>query len=101
MQSRTAVVPLLALLATACSQTNEYVPRPEASAADMFREACFECHQPQENGRYFDLDADMASVDAIAEKIKQGSLAMPAFPRIEGESLKRLSEYVLANSKTE
>ncbi|ALP52847.1 hypothetical protein Tel_06580 [Candidatus Tenderia electrophaga] len=90
----------MALLATGCSQPNNYVPRVGASGEDMFRNACFECHKPQENGRYFDLDAEMASVAAIADKISEGGFSMPAFPHIEGEELQRLSEYVLAHSKT-
>lgn len=101
MKQRIAVLSLFVLLAAGCSQTNDYVARAGASGEDIFRNACFECHRPKEGGHYFELGPDMAGTDAIAKKITEGGLVMPAFPKISGEELQRLSEYVLAQSKME
>lgn len=95
------MVPLLALFAAGCSQTNEYRPAAGASAADVFREACFECHKPKQGDHYFELGADMASADAIADKVTGGGFTMPAFPHIQGETLQQLTQYVLSHSKTD
>lgn len=47
------------------------------------------------------LSSEMANVNAITNKILTGSIAMPAFPNIQGEPAQKLAEYVLDNSKVE
>ncbi len=94
-------LPLTLLLATGCSKSNDYSPASDATAEDVFKTTCIECHQPKEGGHYFELDKNMANATAIANKVSQGSFMMPAFPNIQGDSLQRLSEYVLSQNKAE
>ncbi len=94
-------LPLMLLLATGCSKSNDYQPDSGASGEDIFKTACVKCHQPKEGGHYFELDKEMANTTAIGDKIGQGSFSMPAFPNIQADALKDLSEYVLSQSKAE
>ena len=89
---------LTLLLVAGCSNNEGY---GSASAEDIFNKACANCHHPKAGGHYFELDKEMANVDAVANKISQGNLVMPAFPNIQGDSLQSLSEYVLGKSKLE
>ncbi len=82
-----------------CAGKEEYAPEPGASGEQIFQTACAECHQPKEQGNYFELTKDKATAEALAEKITKGGLFMPAFPNITGNSLKAVSDYVLSNSK--
>ena len=91
---------LCVLLLAACSRSNDFLPTAEMTGEDIFKNACIECHQP-EGGAVMILSAEMKDVDAISNKVLTGSMAMPAFPNIQGEPAKKLSEYVLANSKVE
>ena len=92
-------LPLALLLVSACSKTNDYIPAADASGEDIFKSACIGCHQPKQGGHYFELDQEMANATVIATKIGQGSFAMPAFANIQGDALRRLSEYVLSQSR--
>ena len=83
-----ALLPL-ALLITACSSQSDYSPPAGATGEQMFIGACQSCHSSK-----FELEGDMASAAGIAKKISSGSMAMPSFPDIQGESLVLLSEYV-------
>lgn len=94
-------LPAVLLLVSACSKTNDFTPVSGATGEDIFKTACVECHTPKQGGHYFELDSDMANTVAIAKKVNEGSMAMPLFPQIQGEALQSLSEYVLANSKSE
>ena len=92
------VIATAVLLSTACTRSNDFSPKPEMSGKEIFDVTCTECHSPV--GEYLmELDADMKDADRIANHVLTGSMAMPAFPNIQGESAKKLSEYVLKNSK--
>lgn len=93
-------MPFVFLLA-ACSKTSDFTPESSATGEDIFKSACVECHMPKEGGHYFELGADMNNVAAVSNKVKKGSIAMPAFAKIEGEALERLAEYVLTLNKAE
>ncbi len=92
-------LPILALTLAGCAGKDEYSPATGATGEDIFKVACMECHEPKEHGKIFELTKEKAAPAAIAEKINKGSFTMPAFPNISGDSLKAVSEYVLANSK--
>ena len=85
---------------TGCTKSNDYMPAPEATGKEIFQVACTHCHKAQA-GIIMTLDSEMADVDAIANKVLTGSIAMPAFPNIQGEPAQKLAEYVLANSESE
>lgn len=90
---------LLAILTTtACTKTSDYSPMEGNSGKEIFQAACAECHAKNDDGYYFELDEAMASNEAVAKKINAGGMLMPAFPNIGGESLSRVSQYVLDNS---
>lgn len=82
----------------ACSKTSEYSPDTGATGEEIFAAACAECHKAEE-GHIFELEGDEASPSAIANKINKGGLMMTAFPEIKGESLDKLTQFVLANNK--
>ncbi len=93
-------LPAVLLLVSGCSKTDDFTPDAGATGEDVFKTACVKCHTPKESGYYFDLDSSMANIAAISKQVNEGSMAMPSFPKIQGETLHSLSEYVLANSKT-
>ncbi len=82
-----------------CAGKEEYAPEPGASGEAIFQAACAECHQPKEDGKYFELPKEKATVQAIGETITKGGFFMPAFPNITGDALTAVSDYVLKNSK--
>jgi len=84
-------------LATGCSKTSDYSPAAGASGEDIFKAACMECHKDAAPS-IFELKADEATVASIKQRIAEGNMGMPKFPNIQGESLDKLAEYVLANS---
>jgi cytochrome c551 len=45
------------------------------------------------------LSEKTANKDAIIKKFQSGSMRMPAFKNIQGESADRLAEYILTNSE--
>lgn len=89
----------LACALSGCSRSNDFTPTPEMSGEDIFKAACTECHQPV-GGHVMEVGAFMKDADLIANKVLQGSMMMPSFPNIQGESAKKLAEYVVNNSKT-
>jgi len=100
MHKITLLIAVAALLLSGCTRTNEFTPKPEMTGKDMFNVTCIECHKPK--GEYLMvLSAEMEDADRIANQVLTGRMGMPAFPNIQGESAKRLSEYVLENSKFE
>ena len=89
---------MAALVMAGCSKTNNYTPAAGASGEDIYKAACAECHK-KEGGKIFELSGDKASVAAIAKKVTEGSMMMPAFPGIKAKELTDLSQYVIENSK--
>jgi len=89
----------IALLTTACSGSNEFSPTPEMSGKDIFAAACVECHKPVGES-VMEISADMKDADKVANRVLSGSLMMPSFPNIQGESAQKLAKYVVENSKT-
>jgi len=87
------------LLSTGCTRSNDFTPGPEMTSKEVFNLACAECHAPV-GEHLMELDADMKDASLIANQVLTGSIiSMPAFPNIQGESARKLSEYVLENSK--
>jgi len=99
MRNSLGCVAVIVMLATtACTRTNDFTPVAGSAGKDIFQAACAECHTKNDNGVYFELDGEMASVEAIAEKVNAGGFMMPAFPNIVDDPMARLSQYVLENS---
>ncbi len=93
-------IPVIGLVLSGCAGKSDYSPPADATGEAIFRAACLECHEPKEDGTFFELGKEKATPSAIAETINKGGFTMPAFPNISGDAMKKLSEYVLANSKT-
>lgn len=92
-------IAMIALLTSACSGSNNFSPKPEMSGKEIFAAACVECHTPVGES-VMEISADMKDVDQVANKVLSGSLMMPSFPNLQGESARKLAEYVVENSKT-
>ena len=86
------------LVLTAC--TNEYSPAEQSNGEEIFKAACMSCHKPIEgkDNIYYELAADRKNLAYIESKISEGSLMMPKFPNLTGDSLKAVSEYALEHS---
>ena len=98
---RSTVLVVLGLAMAGCAGKEAYSPAAGATGEDMFREACAECHEPKEHGKYFELEKGEATPEVIADRISKGGFMMPAFPNIGSAELKLLSDYVLGISKIE
>ena len=86
------------ILLAGCSR--DYTPAAGASGEDIFKGACMECHEAIE-GRdnvFYELSSEKKNADFFAKKISSGSLLMPKFPNITGDSLKAVSQYALEHS---
>ncbi len=92
------VVAVSTLILTACS--NEYTPVAGAKGEEIFKAACMECHEAIEgkDNIYYELAADRKNLAYIEAKINEGSLMMPKFPNINGDELKKVSQYALDHS---
>ena len=89
---------MITLLLAGCSR--DYTPAAGASGEDIFKAACMECHEAIE-GRdniFYELSSDKKNTKFITNKISSGSLMMPKFPNITGDSLKAISQYALEHS---
>ncbi|MDQ7089380.1 MAG: cytochrome c [Methylococcales bacterium] len=84
------------LVLNGCSK--DYSPSAKDTAESMYQNACVQCHQKTTEGTIFTFTAEKANVAYIQERIQSGSLMMPKFPNIKGESLNQLSDYILKNS---
>ena len=89
---------MIALLTTACSGSNKFSPTAQMSGKEIFTTACVECHTPVGES-VMEISADMKDADKVANQVLSGSLMMPSFPNIQGESAMKLAEYVVENSK--
>ena len=90
---------MITLLITACSGSNKFSPTPEMGGKEIFAAACVECHKPVGES-VMEISADMKDVDKITNQVLSGNMTMPSFPNIQGESARKLAEYVMENSKT-
>ena len=81
-----------------CSR--DYTPVAGASGEDIFKGACMECHEAIEGKEnvFYELKSENKNTDYFARKIASGSLLMPKFPNITGDSLKAVSQYALEHS---
>ncbi len=91
---------LIPLALTACSHQNDYSPAPDANGEQIFKQVCSDCHKPDANGIIYTLKKEQANTDYIRKQIKQGSFMMPKFPNMPDEAIKKVSQFVLAHSKT-
>ena len=98
MKKSLLIIATTSLILTACS--NEYAPTADASGEDIYKAACMECHKPVEgkDNIYYELTADKKNLAYIEAKISEGSLMMPKFPNLTGNSLKAVSQYALEHS---
>ncbi len=92
---------LMPLALTACSHQNDYSPAPDATGEQIFAQVCSDCHQPDANGIIYTLKKGQTNTDYIRQQIKQGSFMMPKFPNMSDEAIKKVSQFVLAHSKTQ
>ena len=92
------IVATSALILTAC--TDEYSPAENTSAKEIFKAACMDCHKAIEgkDNIYYELAAEKKNLAYIEAKISAGSLLMPKFPNLTGDSLKAVSQYALEHS---
>ena len=90
MKKSLLLLSIVFIMVTGCTRTNDYSPTAGATGEQIFQAACVECHADG-----FELATEMANVQAIVKKIGEGSMGMPKFPNIQGESLTSVSEYVL------
>jgi cytochrome c551 len=100
MRLATLIIALAVMLLSGCTKTSEFSPKPEMSGKDIFNVTCIECHKPK-GEHLMVLSAEMKDADRIANQVLTGQMGMPAYPNIQGESAKKLAEYVLENSKFE
>lgn len=90
----------IALLVLAgCGTSRDYTPAADASGEQIFSTACTECHKPVSANVAMALSEKTANKDALIKKFQTGSMRMPAFKNIQGESANRLADYILANSQ--
>ncbi|MBK7353361.1 MAG: cytochrome c [Nitrosomonas sp.] len=86
-------------IVTGCGGSKDYSPPADASGEQIFSTACTECHKPLSANVAMILSEKVANKDAIIKKFQGGSMRMPAFKNIQGESADRLAEYILTNSE--
>ncbi|MDX2506128.1 MAG: cytochrome c [Gammaproteobacteria bacterium] len=86
------------LTLSGCSR--DYTPAPGTGGEDIFNATCMECHEAIEgkDNIFYELASDKRNTDSIAKKISSGSLLMPKFTNITGDSLKAISQYALDHS---
>ena len=84
-----------ASLLAGCSKNDEFTPAVGMNGEAIFQAACAECHEPDDGGYYFEL----TRTADIGKTVRGGGLMMPAFPNIQGEALRSLSDYVMAHSR--
>ena len=89
----------ITLLITACSGSKDFTPSAGMSGKEIFAAACVECHAPV-GDFVMEISADMKDVDKVANQVLSGSLTMPSFPNLQGQSAMELAKYVVENSKT-
>ncbi len=90
--SMAAFLPSLALpLALACGGS-PYRPATEEPAT-IYMEACLSCHQGGAAGPA--LAGRALTAGAVEARLDRGGKGMPSFPRIRGETRRRLVEFVV------
>jgi len=90
---------VITLLTAGCSGSKDFTPSPDMSGKEIFAASYVECHAPVD-GYAMEISVDMKDTDKITNQVLSGSLTMPSFPNIQGESIIRLAKYVVENSKT-
>ncbi|MFZ1850752.1 MAG: cytochrome c [Nitrosomonas sp.] len=87
------------LLLTGCGTSRDYTPTADATGEQIFSTACTECHKPVSANVAMALSEKTANKEALIKKFQTGSMRMPSFKNIQGESANRLADYILANSQ--
>ena len=80
-------------------EDSTYIPETD-DAAIIYREACRNCHGDKGQGSglfYPSLDEELHKAE-IYNTIQNGSLLMPAFIHIKGDTLDRLVEFIESKS---
>lgn len=89
---------IISVFIIGCSGSNDFTPKPDMSGKEIFAAVCTECHKPIGES-IMEISADMKDADKITNQVLSGSLTMPSFPNIQGESAIKLAKYVVENSK--
>lgn len=87
------------LLLAGCGTSRDYTPAADATGEQIFSTACTECHKPVSANVAMALSEKTANKEALIKKFQTGSMRMPSFKNIQGESANRLADYILANSQ--
>ncbi len=99
MQYKKLSLLIFTLSLAACS--DDYTPRGSSPGRTIYLEACARCHSGEpENPKIYYWSINPKNINAryIAHKVNAGSLTMPAFPNIQGESMRKLGEFVLQHN---
>ncbi len=98
MQHKKLSLLIFTLSLAACS--DDYTPRESSSGKTIYLEACARCHsgEPENPQMYWSINPKNINARYIAYKVNVGSLTMPNFPNIRGESMNKLSAYVLQHN---
>lgn len=90
--------PLLLAL-TGCFGPSDYDPSLTATPDQIYTEACQSCHGEKGEGKFGFLlkitDSDH-SIAEIADKIEQGGIVMPGFPKMEAPQRLLVATYLKA-----
>jgi len=80
-------------------EKSKYIPRTNDPAL-IYREACLHCHgnKGQGSGLFYPAFENNLNKDEIFNTITNGSLWMPAFSQIRGDTLDKLIEYIHSGS---
>ena len=77
--------------------SSDYAPSADATAEQLFSEACAGCHGNGGEGKFGFLLAVAGSdesAETIVAKIRQGGHLMPAFPQINDEQASAIAGYL-------
>jgi len=86
-----------ALLLGGCGGPSEFTPTPDMSAADIYTNACQECHGDNGAGKFgflFKIQGSDSSVEEMAAALKDGGKIMPSFPNMSDEHRMMMAAYI-------
>jgi hypothetical protein len=97
--TRITIALALAATLTGCGNSEEYTPKAGMTAVQIFEEACEWCQGTNGGGKFgflFKVAGAEASAAHIAQRIAEGGVIMPAFPRIPEPERLALGEFLKA-----
>jgi mono/diheme cytochrome c family protein len=86
------------VLLAACS--NDYAPDKSATGKEIYQDACAGCHtgESADPSKYWTINKKNANKGYVTYKVKNGSLTMPKFTKINIDDLEKISKFVLKHS---